>query len=118
MHFPELIRMLQKGTTTTCKNPLNDEYCWKLPVGIADQIIASAPMQKQLQPATPFTLADAMEMVGEFSERTTSHPAIMATPVNHGANFVPPNTATVPTPVGPEPMDFTVANFQYQVLPL
>jgi len=67
-------------------------------------------MQKKLQPATPFTLADAMEMVGESSECTISHPAITAMPVNHGANFVPPNTATVPTPVGPEPMDLTVAN--------
>ena len=67
-------------------------------------------MQKKLQPATPFALADAIEMVGEFSERTTSHPAITATPVNHSANFVPPHAATVPTPVGLEPMDLTVAN--------
>jgi len=67
-------------------------------------------MQKKLQPATPFTFADAMEMDGEFSERTTSYLANTATPVNHGADFVPPNTATVPTPGGPEPMDFTVAN--------
>jgi len=108
--FSELIRMLQKETTITREDPLYDEYCSKLPTGIADQIIASARMQKKLQPATPFTLADAMEMVGEFSERTTSHPAITATPVNHGANLVPPHAATVPTPVGPEPMDFTVAN--------
>jgi len=49
-------------------------------------------------------------MFGEFSEHTTSHPAVTATPVNHGAKLVLPNTATVPTPVGPEPMDLTVAN--------
>jgi len=108
--FSELIRMLQKETTITLEDPLYDEYCSKLPAGIADQIIASARMQKKLQPATPFTLAYAMEMVGEPSKRTISHPAITATPVNHGANFVPPHTATVPTPVGPEPMDLTVAN--------
>jgi len=34
----------------------------------------------------------------------------MATPVNHGTNFVPPKAATVSTLVGPEPMDLTVAN--------
>jgi len=108
--FSDLIRVLQKVTTSLREDPLNDEYCSKLPAGISDQIITSARMPMKLQPATPFTLADAMEMVGEFSERTTSHPAITATPVNHGANIVPPNTATVPTPVGPEPMDPTVAN--------
>lgn len=101
--FSELIRMLQKETTITREDPLYDEYCSKLPSGIADQIIASARMQKKLQPETPFTLADAMEMVGEFSERTTSHPAIAATPIS----FVPTNT---PTPTGSEPMDLTVAN--------
>jgi hypothetical protein len=108
--FSELIRMLQKETTITREDPLYDEYCSKLPAGIAEQIIASARMQKKLQPGTPFTLADAMEMVGEFSERTTSHPAIPTTPVHHGASFAPPNAATVPTPAGPEPMDLTVAN--------
>ncbi|KAF8241217.1 hypothetical protein K440DRAFT_666039 [Wilcoxina mikolae CBS 423.85] len=108
--FSELIRMLQKGTTITHEDPLYDEYCAKLPSCIADQIIASARMQKKLQPGTPFTLADAMEMVGEFSERTTSHRATPATPVYHGASFAPPNAATVPTPAGLEPMDLTVAN--------
>jgi hypothetical protein len=109
-HFSEHIRMLPNETTITCEDRLYDEDCSKLPAGIADQIIASARMQKKLQPATPFMLADAMEMVGEFFEHTTSHPAITATLVNHGANFVPPNTATVPTPVRPEPIDLTVAN--------
>jgi len=108
--FSEHIRILQKENTITREDPVYDEYCSKLPARIAAQIIASARMQKTLQPATPFTLADIMEMVGEFSERTTSHPAITATPVNHGANFIPPNPATVPTPVGPEPMDLTIAN--------
>ncbi|KAF8243184.1 hypothetical protein K440DRAFT_669837 [Wilcoxina mikolae CBS 423.85] len=108
--FSELIRMLQKETTITCVDPLYDEYCAKLPSGIADQIIASARMQKKLQPGTPFTLADAMEMVAEFSEHTTSDPATPATPVHHGDSFAPPNAATVPTPAGPEPMDLTVAN--------
>jgi hypothetical protein len=108
--FSEHIRMLQKETTITCEDPLYDEYYSKLPAGIADQTIASASMQKKRQPATPFTLADAMEMVGEFSKRTTSHPAMTATPVNHGANFVPPHAPTVPTPVRPEPIDLTVAN--------
>jgi hypothetical protein len=69
--FSKVIRMLQKENTITHKNPLYDEYCLKLSLGIADQIIASARMQKKLQPATPFTLADAMEMVGGFSERST-----------------------------------------------
>ncbi|KAF8242167.1 hypothetical protein K440DRAFT_639427 [Wilcoxina mikolae CBS 423.85] len=77
---------------------------------IADQIIASAHMQKKLQPDTPFTLADAIEMVGKFSKRTTSHPATPATPVHHGASIAPPNAATVPRPAGLEPMDLTVAN--------
>jgi hypothetical protein len=76
--FSGLICMLQKETTMTHKDPLYDEYCSKLPARNADQIIASARVQKKLQPATPFTWADAMEMVGEFSERTTSHPAITA----------------------------------------
>jgi len=61
-----------------------------------------------LHPATPFTLADVMEMVVEFSKPRTSHPAITATPVNHGFDFVPPDAATVPTPGGPEPMHLTV----------
>jgi hypothetical protein len=39
-----------------------------------------------LQPATTVMLADAMELVREFSECTTSHPAIMVTPVNPGIN--------------------------------
>jgi hypothetical protein len=108
--FSDLIRMLQKDTTITREDPLYDEYCSKLPLGIADQIIASARRQKKLQPATTFTLVDAMEMVGEFSERTTSHSAITATPVNYGANLVPLHPATVPTPVGLEPMNLTVAN--------
>jgi hypothetical protein len=109
--FPERIGMLPKGLSTIMReDPLYDEYCSKLPAGIADQIITSARMQKTLQPATPVTLADAMEMVGEFSECATSHSAVTATPVTHGTNFVPPITATIPTPVGPELMDLTVAN--------
>jgi hypothetical protein len=108
--FTKVIRMLQKGTTIKCEDPPYDEYCSKLPAGIADHVITSARMKKMLQPATPFKLADAMEMVGEFSECTTSHPAITTMPVNYGANFVPPHAATVPTPIGPEPMDHTVAN--------
>jgi hypothetical protein len=44
--FSELICMLQKETTITREDPLYDEYCYKLPAGIADQIIASACMQK------------------------------------------------------------------------
>ena len=91
--------MLQKETTITREDSLYDEYYSMLPAGISYQIITSAPIQKKLQPATPFMLADAMELVGEFAERTTSHPAITATPVNHGANFVPPHAATVPTAV-------------------
>ncbi|KAF8251310.1 hypothetical protein K440DRAFT_637855 [Wilcoxina mikolae CBS 423.85] len=108
--FSELIRILQKEATITHEDSLHDEYCTKLPWSITDQIIASVRMQKKLQPGTPFTLADAMEMVGEFSERTTSHPAIPATPVYYGASFAPPNAATVPTPVSLKPMDLTIAN--------
>jgi len=98
-HFSELIRMLRKETTITHKYPLYDKYCSKLPAGIADQILASASMQKKLQLATLFTLADTIEIVRVFSERTTSHLAITAMPVNHGANYVLRNTATVPMPV-------------------
>jgi len=108
-HFPQLIRMWQKETTITCEDPLYDEDCSKLPAGIADWIITSARMQKKLQPAAPIMLADATEMVEECSECTTSHLAITATPVNHGANFVLHNAATVPMPVGLKPMDHTVA---------
>jgi len=110
MRFSELIHIQPKVTTIARGDSLNEDYYSKLTVGIADQIIASAPMQKMLQPGTPFTLAVAVEMVGEFSDHITSHPAITPTSVNHGANFVPPNAATVPTPVSPEPMDLTVAN--------
>lgn len=67
-------------------------------------------MEEKLQPGIPFTLADAIVMVRELSECTTSHPAIRATPVNHGANGVPPNAANVPMPIGLEPMDLTVAH--------
>jgi hypothetical protein len=55
-------------------------------------------------------LASVMEMVGECSGCTTSHPGIMPTPVNHRGNFVPPQAATVPTHVHQEKMDLTVAN--------
>jgi len=110
-HFSELFHMLQKEITITCKDSLYNEYCSKLLTGNVDQIIVTGRMQKKQQPATPFTLADAMMMVKEFSERTTeSHLAITATPVNHGANFVPPLAATVPTPIRQEPMDLAVAN--------
>jgi hypothetical protein len=63
-------------------------------------------MQKTLQPETPLTLADGMEMVGGFSECTTSHPAIAAMPIS----FAPSYTATVSMFTGFELMDFTVAN--------
>jgi hypothetical protein len=70
--------MQQKWTTITREDPLYDGYSSKLPPGMADHLITSARMQKKLQPATLFTLADAMAMVGEYSERTTSHPGITA----------------------------------------
>jgi len=76
--FSNLIRMLQEETTMTREDPLCDEFCLMLPARITEQIIASAHMQKKPQPATLVTLADAMDMVGEFSERTTSHPAVRA----------------------------------------
>jgi len=108
--FSDLIHMQHNVSTNTDKNPLYDDYCSKHPTRIADQTITPARIKKNMQPATLSTLADAMEMGGEFSECTTSHPAITATPVNHGANIVSPNTATDPTLVGPEPMNLTVAN--------
>lgn len=108
--FSEHIGMVQRVTTIMQEDPLYYEYCSKLPAGIVNQIISSACMQQKLEPATPVTLADTMEMVGEFSEHMTSHPAITATPVNRGAHFLPPNAATVSTPVGPRPMDLTVAH--------
>jgi len=102
--------MLQKETTITGEHHRYDKYCSKLPGGIADQIIASARMQKKLQAAAPFMFDNVLEMVRECSEHRTSHPAIIAMSVNHGANIVPPHTATVPMPVGTEPMHLTVAN--------
>lgn len=66
-------------------------------------------MQKTLQPGTPLALANAIEMVGECSQCTTSHLAMMATPVNQSTNFVTPNTATSQTPISPELMHCTVA---------
>jgi len=102
--------MLNTGTTITYQDPLNNDYCLKLPGGFAHQIIPSPCMQKMLQPATPYTLADAMEIGAEYSALSTSHPAVTAKPVNHGPYFVSHNTATVPTPVGPEPLDLTAAD--------
>jgi hypothetical protein len=89
---------------------LYDEYCLEMPAGFADQIIASGRMQRKLQLDTTVMLADTIEKVGEFSKHMTSHPAIMARPVNHRTSCVLSNAATVPTPVGPEPMELTVAN--------
>jgi len=109
-HITKLIQVFQNTTTNMREDPLSLKYCFKLPTGITDQIIASAPRQKMLQPGTPSTLADTMEMVSEFSEHTTSHPAITAMPVNYGANFVPHNTATVPKPIHLEPIHLAVAN--------
>jgi hypothetical protein len=104
--FSELTRMLQKGTTFTHEDRLYDKNCSKLATGIADQTIASARMQKTLQPETPVMLANAMEVVGVFSERTTLHPTITATPTC----FTPYKTATVPMPTASERIDLTLAN--------
>jgi len=108
--FTVHILLLQIGITSPGEDPIHDEYCTKLHAGIADQITASAHIQKKLHPPTPVTLAYAVETVGEFSERTTSYWAAMVTPVNHGANIVPPEAATVQMPVRPGQVDHTVAN--------
>jgi len=109
-HFSELICTMRIETTITPKYPLHDHCCSELPAWIADHIIGSTRMQQKLLPGTPLTLANNMEMVRRFSEHPTSHPAIMATPVNHVTNIVPPYQATASTPVGPQSIDLTVAN--------
>jgi len=55
-------------------------------------------------------LAYAMEIVSESCECKTSHLAITAIPVKHGTNFVLPDAATSPKPIGQEPMDLSVAS--------
>ncbi|KAF8248713.1 hypothetical protein K440DRAFT_642037 [Wilcoxina mikolae CBS 423.85] len=109
-YFSQRIRMLQKGTTLMRDDLLYDQYYSTLPAAIADQIIASAYMQKNLEPDIPLMLANAIEMVGKFSICITSYLANAATPVIHFTNFSAPNAATILTPTSLEAIDLTVAN--------
>ncbi|KAF8253557.1 hypothetical protein K440DRAFT_641835 [Wilcoxina mikolae CBS 423.85] len=100
------------------KDFMYDEYCFNVPVAIADLFIASTCMETILQPGLSFRLDDAMEMVSIFSECTTLYMAIANMPVIYDTNFTPPNAAAVPTSIGSESVDFTVANTstRYQIV--
>jgi hypothetical protein len=104
--FSKHIQMVLNDTNITCKDPLYEKDGSKVALGIADQIITPACMQKELQPETPFTLTNTIGMVGEFSKGKTLHPAIMAM----RTSFSPSNTTTGQISTSSEPMDLTLAN--------
>jgi hypothetical protein len=63
--FSELLRIQQTETTIAHENSRYNEYHSKQPAEIADQIIASTWMQTKLPLATPFTVDNTTEIVGE-----------------------------------------------------
>ena len=79
------------------------------PTGIADHIIASAHIQNMLQSGTTFLFADAIKMFVDFTEQTTSYPAITDTPMSPGTNTLPGILVTIPMLIGLERMDVTSA---------
>jgi hypothetical protein len=100
--YAELLGMLSLKTYITRNDALYDAYVAKFPEALQAQIVASARMQKKLVTTSPFTLADAMELVAEaYAEGGTGSTSVRQTV----------NTA-VPRPLidtgGPQPMDLSL----------
>ena len=101
-----LVRMLGGDTTIGRSNPLFDEYVGKLPTDVQRTITTAAAIQRKINPATPFTLGDAMGMAAEGLLPTAL--TVQGTATQQSAAL----TGNLQGDDGTVPMDLTVARME------